>query len=71
MSQIPEWINDLGLFLMIFPGPVYIHLSWAPRWRLLNLLEQKINPFEDFKDLSVLDEDLELNEIIDDLSEIK
>ena len=68
MSQIPEWINDLGLFLMIFPGPVYIHLSWAPRWRLLNLLEQKINPFDDFKDLSILDEDLELNEIIDDLS---
>ena len=30
----------------------------------------KINPFEDFKDLSVLDEDLELNEIIDDLSEL-
>ena len=68
ISQVPNWVNDLGLFLMIFPGPVYIHLSWAPRWRLLNQLEQNLNPFEDFEDYSVLEEDLELNEIVENFS---
>jgi hypothetical protein len=22
-------------FLLLLPGPLYVHLSWAPRWRLL------------------------------------
>ena len=33
-------------FLMI-PGPVYIHLSWAPRWRLLCMIEDGNNPFKE------------------------
>ena len=33
-------------FLMI-PGPMYIHLSWAPRWRLLCMIEDGNNPFKD------------------------
>jgi len=70
LSNIPFWVNDLGLFLMIFPGPVYIHLSWAPRWRLLNMLEQNINPFENNVDLSEIQEDIELNEIVEDFSQI-
>jgi hypothetical protein len=69
LTIIPEWVSDVGLILMIFPGPVYVHLSWAPRWRLLELLEQNINPFEDLNTNSSYVEDLELNEIVENFSE--
>ena len=44
-------------------------LSWAPRWRLLELIEQNINPFEDIEKQNIIEEDYELNEIVDDFSE--
>ena len=69
MSNFPSWSKDLGLLLMIFPGPVYVHLSWAPRWRLLELIEQNINPFEGLEKKNLVDEDYELNEIVDNFSE--
>ena len=69
LTIIPEWMSDVGLILMIFPGPVYVHLSWAPRWRLLELLEQNINPFENVNTNSSYVEDLELNEIVENFSE--
>ena len=31
--------------LLMIPGPFYIHLSWAPRWRILCLIEDKKYPF--------------------------
>jgi len=31
--------------LLLLPGPVYVHLSWAPRWRLLCMIEDGNNPF--------------------------
>jgi hypothetical protein len=31
--------------LLLLPGPMYVHLSWAPRWRLLRQLENGVNPF--------------------------
>ena len=40
------WIRYLGWALLLTPGPVYIHLSWAPRWRLLCRLEEGLEPFE-------------------------
>ena len=30
----------------MIPGPLYVHLSWAPRWRLLCMVEDGVNPFE-------------------------
>lgn len=33
--------------LLMIPGPLYIHLSWAPRWRLLCMIEDGINPFQE------------------------
>ncbi len=69
LTMFPEWMSDVGLILMIFPGPVYVHLSWAPRWRLLELLEQNINPFENFNANNSYVEDLELNEIVETFSE--
>lgn len=32
--------------LLIIPGPMYVHLSWAPRWRLLCMIEDGNNPFK-------------------------
>tara|TARA_B100001094_G_scaffold252506_2_gene250546 strand:+ start:731 stop:1345 length:615 start_codon:yes stop_codon:yes gene_type:complete len=32
--------------LLILPGPMYVHLSWAPRWRLLCMIEDGTNPFK-------------------------
>lgn len=38
--------NYIPYTLLLLPGPLYVHLSWAPRWRLLCMLEDKIDPFE-------------------------
>ena len=43
--------NTITLYLawglLMIPGPLYIHLSWAPRWRLLCMIEDGNNPFKD------------------------
>ena len=39
------WILGAWLCLLL-PGPIYIHMSWAPRWRLLSMLEANIDPFD-------------------------
>ena len=31
--------------LLLLPGPMYVHLSWAPRWRLLCMIEDGKDPF--------------------------
>lgn len=36
---------SLVWLLLLLPGPLYVHLSWAPRWRLLCMLEDGSNPF--------------------------
>ena len=55
--------------LIMAPGPFYIHLSWAPRWRILCLIEDGNNPFEgeteSHKDYNLSDEN-DLEEIVDD-----
>ncbi|HJM41640.1 MAG TPA: hypothetical protein QF514_05395 [Candidatus Thalassarchaeaceae archaeon] len=40
------WVAYIGWALLLSPGPVYVHLSWAPRWRLLCRLEEGLDPFE-------------------------
>ena len=49
-SEISESLANglvyLGWFLLLAPGPAYIHLSWAPRWRILCRLEEGLDPFE-------------------------
>ena len=32
--------------LILLPGPLYVHLSWAPRWRSLCMIDDGKNPFE-------------------------
>lgn len=40
-----EWILNIGFIFLVVPGPIYVHLSWAPRWRMLVMLEEGIEPF--------------------------
>ena len=48
--------------LMMLPGPLYIHISWAPRWRLLCMIEDELNPFENYDKVD-LDEPQEVTEV--------
>ena len=68
----------LAWFLLLFPGPFYIHLSWAPRWRLLCMIEDGANPFEGSpiveversEDISeVAGDDSDLIEVVESFSE--
>lgn len=70
--EIPAIISWL---LMLLPGPMYVHLSWAPRWRLLCMIEDGRNPFEsmeseekEYDTFSVEEEseDTELMSVVDD-----
>lgn len=46
LTEIFVLPSELIWLLLLLPGPLYVHLSWAPRWRLLCQLEDEINPFE-------------------------
>jgi len=35
----------LSWTLLMLPGPMYVHLAWAPRWRLLCMIDDGGNPF--------------------------
>ena len=68
----------LAWFLLLFPGPFYNHLSWAPRWRLLCMIEDGVNPFEGSpiveversEDISeVAGDDTDLIEVVESFSE--
>ena len=56
--------SSLVWLLLLLPGPMYVHLSWAPRWRLLCQLEDGINPFEAL-DMPVFEEPNAIEEITD------
>ncbi len=43
LSSSGPWI------LMLLPGPLYVHLTWAPRWRLISIFEAGENPFADYE----------------------
>ena len=50
------WVWGAWL-LLIIPGPIYIHVSWAPRWCLLCKLEDGQNPFMEDSAVAVDSED--------------
>ena len=73
-SNVVDVPSGISLFVLLLPGPAYVHLSWAPRWRLLCMLDEGINPFDDMKVLpesaqdsadDMAGEDLELLEVVD------
>ncbi len=59
--------------LLLLPGPVYVHLSWAPRWRLLCMIEDGKDPFiglqtkaeETVEAEEMVGEDTEMLEVVD------
>jgi hypothetical protein len=73
-SNVLDIPAGLSLFVLLLPGPAYVHLSWAPRWRLLCMLDDGVNPFEGGKNYpastkdsadEMAGEDLELLEVVD------
>ena len=41
----------LSWTLILLPGPLYVHLSWAPRWRLLCMIDDGKNPFDGLENI--------------------
>ena len=73
-SKVIDVPSGISLFVLLLPGPAYVHLSWAPRWRLLCMLDEGVNPFDGMKVLpesaqdsadDMAGEDLELLEVVD------
>mgnify|MGYP001324738115 FL=1 len=63
-TEIVTLPASLIWLLLLLPGPMYVHLSWAPRWRLLCQLEDGINPFEALE-LPLHEESNDIEEITD------
>ena len=73
-ADVLEISSSISMFILLLPGPAYVHLSWAPRWRLLCMLDEGANPFEGVKTLEDVDDnsaaemagdDTELLEVVD------
>ena len=59
----PEELQILGYFILISPGPIYIQISYAPRWRMIERIDRDLNPFEGMKKTIYLEkENAELTE---------
>ena len=63
-TEMVSFPASLIWLLLLLPGPMYVHLSWAPRWRLLCQLEDGVNPFEAL-DLPLYEESNDIEEITD------
>jgi len=63
-TEILNFPPSLIWLLLLLPGPMYVHLSWAPRWRLLCQLEDGVNPFEAM-DIPFVDDSTAIEEITD------
>lgn len=46
ITGLIETTSSVAWILIIVPGPIYVHLTWAPRWRFLTMLESGHDPFE-------------------------
>jgi hypothetical protein len=73
MMTMPSWLITVVWALLLLPGPVYVHLSWAPRWRLLCMIEDGKDPFvgmevkaeENVEAEEMVGEDTEMLEVVD------
>lgn len=57
-------------FLLLLPGPLYVHLSWAPRWRMLCRLEDGKDPFENIT-IEPVETETDMEAIVDDDDDLK
>ena len=44
--SMPEEFKILGYFVLLAPGPLYIQISYAPRWRMIERIDRDLDPFE-------------------------
>jgi len=73
MMTMPSWLVTVVWALLLLPGPVYVHLSWAPRWRLLCMIEDGNDPFigmevkaeETVEAEEMVGDDTEMLEVVD------
>ena len=65
---IPE---QLGWVLMLAPGPLYVHLSYAPRWRMLDRMARGLKPIDGPIEVGKMreSEDQDMLDAIDEISE--
>ena len=45
----PDEFKILGYFILLSPGPLYIQISYAPRWRMIERIDRDLDPFEGMK----------------------
>jgi len=62
----------LSWILLILPGTLYVHLSWAPRWRLLCMIDEGdyIIEEDEYEDVSekieqLIEDDSDLQEVVE------
>ena len=74
MDDISDYALFAGWVCFVLPGPLYIHLSYAPRWRIIDRLDRGLQPFEGMirtidspdPEEAVVTEDDELEEVVDE-----
>jgi len=74
INEIPDYATFAGWVCFILPGPLYIHLSYAPRWRIIDRLDRGLQPFDGMirtidtneSEEVVASEDDELEEVVDE-----
>lgn len=49
VGDAPDPVERIGWILAILPGPLYVHLSYAPRWRMLDRIDRGLDPFDGMK----------------------
>ena len=69
VGDLLEISSGVVWFFLLSPGPIYVHLSWAPRWRLLNQFEKGEVP-ELEKEYSSAEKVVEKSEWDDQLMEV-
>ena len=52
----PEVWKIVGYSILIIPGPLYIQISYAPRWRMIERIDRDLDPF-DGMDVTIYEDD--------------
>ncbi len=73
LTEVHHFVTQIGWLFAILPGPLYVHLSYAPRWRILDRIDRGLNPFEGMKKTidKIIDNDVNSDQDLEEiLSEI-
>ena len=71
MTTLFDIPNFIVWGILMIPGPLYVHITWAPRWRMLCMLDYDENPFAGHVLPSVVeDEEIKTNGDDSDIMEV-